>query len=289
MRSSHRRIDHLVIAVNDLDAAADFYRRLGFQVGSRNRHPWGTENRLIQFGSSFLELITVGDPDAIPPHEAGRFSFGAFVRDYLDRREGCAMFVLDSADAETDAAAFSRQGIGRFEPFYFERKGQRPDGSETHVAFTLAFAMDPKLPDASFFVCQQHCPEQFWNADLQMHPNGATDIRTVTLGTANPADHEGFLSAFTGVGARKGRSGEMTYALRSGGQLRVIAQEDTQGFLGFGVAVPDVVPVSEHLARMGIRCQQAATRMTVRAEDAFGVTISLVKQDNIGIRAGEAD
>ncbi|WP_281024020.1 VOC family protein [Microvirga flavescens] len=41
-----RRIDHLVIAVHDLDKAADFYRRLGFQVGARNRHSWGTENRL---------------------------------------------------------------------------------------------------------------------------------------------------------------------------------------------------------------------------------------------------
>ena len=41
-----RSIDHLVVAVRDLDGAARFYERLGFQVGSRNRHPWGTENRL---------------------------------------------------------------------------------------------------------------------------------------------------------------------------------------------------------------------------------------------------
>ena len=44
-----RRIDHLVVAVRDLDGAAAFYERLGFQVGARNRHPWGTENRIVQF------------------------------------------------------------------------------------------------------------------------------------------------------------------------------------------------------------------------------------------------
>ena len=44
-----RRIDHLVVAVRDLDGAGRFYERLGFQVGARNRHPWGTENRLVQF------------------------------------------------------------------------------------------------------------------------------------------------------------------------------------------------------------------------------------------------
>ena len=38
-----RPLDHLVLAVRDLDAAAAFYRALGFQVGARNRHPWGTE------------------------------------------------------------------------------------------------------------------------------------------------------------------------------------------------------------------------------------------------------
>jgi catechol 2,3-dioxygenase-like lactoylglutathione lyase family enzyme len=40
-----RAIDHLVIAARDLEAQAAFYRRLGFQVGTRNRHPWGTENQ----------------------------------------------------------------------------------------------------------------------------------------------------------------------------------------------------------------------------------------------------
>lgn len=72
--------------MRDLDAAAEFYGRLGFRVGVRNRHPWGTENRLIQLSSSFIELITVGTGAAIPDHAEGRFSFGAFVRDYLRAR-----------------------------------------------------------------------------------------------------------------------------------------------------------------------------------------------------------
>src|SRR3712207_7666441 len=90
-----RAIDHLVLAVRDLDAAGRFYGRLGFQVGARNRHPWGTENRIVQFPGSFLELITVGEGAEIEPHAPGRFGFGAFVRDYLTRREGLATLVLD--------------------------------------------------------------------------------------------------------------------------------------------------------------------------------------------------
>ena len=130
-----RRLDHLVVTVRDLDGAAGSYQRLGFQVGARNRHPWGTENRIIQFPGSFIELITVGEGADIPPHEPRRFSFGAFVREALARREGLAMLALASADARADAAAFAEAGIGDFEPFFFERKARRPDGSETRVAF----------------------------------------------------------------------------------------------------------------------------------------------------------
>jgi hypothetical protein len=131
MSGALRRIDHVVVAVRDLDAAATLYRRLGFYVGARNRHPWGAENRLIQFGTSFIELITVGpDADAILSHEPGRYVVGSFVRDYLRQREGPAMLVLDSDDARADATLFARKGIGSVEPFFFERKGRRPTAAK---------------------------------------------------------------------------------------------------------------------------------------------------------------
>jgi len=156
-----RRIDHIVVAVRSLDQAGDFYRSLGFQVGARNKHPWGTENRLIQFGSSFVELITIGESAPLsPPHEARQFSFGAFVREYLKQREGLAMLVLSSNNAERDAALFA-DSIGDFETFSFERTGGKPDGATTRVAFSLAFARDSTAPQAGFFVSQQHTPEHF--------------------------------------------------------------------------------------------------------------------------------
>ncbi|HRP79102.1 MAG TPA: VOC family protein [Aquamicrobium sp.] len=271
MPVSHRRIDHLVIAVRDLDAAAGFCERLGFQVGQRNRHPWGTENRLVQFRSSFLELITVGDdPAAIPPHGPGRFSFGAFVRDYLERREGGAMFVLDSSDAEADAAEFARLGIGRFEPFFFERKGRRPDGSETRVAFTLAFTMDPALPDTSFFVCHQHCPENFWNPEFQVHPNGAANIQDVTLDVAEPSRHAQFLSGYVGVAGEGDDRGGLVFPLREGGRLLVERRATGTGISGFTVAVPDLVGTATRLESNGVPFRRAGDCIAV---DAFGLTI----------------
>ena len=212
-----RHIDHVVVAVRELDQAADVYRRLGFQVGARNRHPWGTENRLIQFGSSFIELITAarGVPMAAP-HQERHFSFGEFVRDYLREREGIAMLVLSSGDARADASRFAEQGIGDFEPFSFARKAKRSDDSVTDVAFTLAFANDPAAPDAGFFVCQQHFPENFWNGSFQQHANSAKDIAGVTLTTADPKRHAEFLTKFTGEAAESLTNGGLKFALDRG-------------------------------------------------------------------------
>lgn len=273
MTTGARRIDHVVLAVRDLDAAAALYRRLGFQVGARNRHPWGTENHVVQLGSSFLELITVAEPGLIPSHGPRRFSFGRFVADHLERREGLAMLVLDSADAAADAAAFRRAGLADLEPFSFERTGRTADGTATRVAFTLAFASDDRLPDAAFFTCQQHVPEAFWSPALQRHANGATDVTEVVLEVADPADHTDLLTAFTGAASSDGRR----YALAAGGTLRLARTTGTEHLTGFAVAVPTLDPVLRVLRADGVRHERSDDRVAVGPDECFGVQVELVR------------
>lgn len=281
-----RGIDHLVVAVRDLDEAGRFYERLGFQVGARNRHPWGTENRLIQFPGSFIELLTVGDGADIPPQQERHFSFGAFVRDHLARREGLAMMVLDSSDAAADSAAFAEAGIGDFEPFFFERRGHRPDGSETRVAFTLAFAEDGEAPHAAFFVCQHHHPENFWNERFQRHPNRAKALAAVTLASPRPAAHARFLTGFTGVPPQRPDGDDLSFAL-SRGRVDVItpddaaeiygsveAELDTAAFVAFSVVLDDMRAQTMLLQAAGIPFQAIGSRAIVPASAAFGVTVA---------------
>jgi len=192
-------LDHIVHAVRDLDAAAEFYGRAGFTVGSRNRHPWGTHNYIVQFPGVFIELLGVGEPDLITAATPGTFSFAGFTSDFLARDQGLAMLVLEGRGAAADAAAFSAAGIGAFDVFDFERQAKRPDGSTVKVAFSLAFAADPKAPDAGYFTCQQHYPENFWNPAFQLHPNGVSGIAEVIMVSEKPEDHAYFLGAFSGV------------------------------------------------------------------------------------------
>lgn len=283
---SPRGLDHLVIGVRDLHSAGLFYEKLGFRVGARNRHPWGTENRIVQFPGSFLELIAVTEEAAIPPHAERRFSFGAFVRDALaGQGEGLSMLVLESTDAKADAAAFKAAGIGDYNPFFFERRASRPDGSEVRVAFELAFAADSRAPECGFFVCQQLEPQNFWNPEFQRHANGATALSSVVMLAEDPAAHRAFLTAFSG-GAEVLEGNEDYVLALPRGRIDVLDPEAAQGayhvepdttparFLGFCVSVPDLDAVAERLSEAEIPFQAGEARLFVPAEAAFGCMIA---------------
>ncbi len=207
----NRGIDHLVLCAHDLDAARDWYARLGFTLTPKAEHPFGTANSLIQFDGAFLELLTVNDASRIVEPEDRGFSFGAFNRDYLEGGEGFSMLVFEGFDARSDQEEFAEKGLSDLEPFDFERKAKLPDGAEVTVGFSLAFVTHPDMERAVFFTCQQHAPEYFWKRDFQVHDNGALGIRDVTLVAQHPVDLFGFFAGLQ----------DATSVFKSGEDLRI--------------------------------------------------------------------
>lgn len=279
-------IDHIVHVVRDLDAAGDFYRRLGFTVGARNIHPWGTHNRIVQFKTSFIELLEIGEPAKIPPHGERAFSFGAFNRDFVAASEGLSMLILKSTDARADAHSFETARITGFEVFDFGREAKKPDGSTVKVAFSLAFARDPASPDLGFAVCQQHFPENFWNPAFQLHANGATGLPGVVLVADNPSDHHVFLKGFTGVSDLHSSSlgikattahGEIEIiepvAFRD--QFGVTAEVSGEGMTlsAMRFAVNDAVKAEGIFRDAGVKVERHIGRLVIRPDLAYGATL----------------
>jgi hypothetical protein len=245
-----RGLDHIVHAVRDLDAAADRYRRMGFMVGARNRHAWGTHNHLVQFPGFFIELLTVAEPDKLTG-EGFPTLFGDFNRKFLTDHEGLSFMLLESEDVPTDAAQFRSAGFARSDALTFERAGKGPDGSTVTVGFSLAFARDPGAPAIGFAVCRQHNPQLFWNPALQQHANGASGIAGAVLVAENPTDHHIFLTAFSGVRELHAGSGVLT-APTPRGDIRIMDRAAFQ--TRFGLEPPDT----------SSGAQFAAVRFTVR-------------------------
>src|SRR6478736_7744923 len=100
-----RGLDHIVHAVRDLDAAAALYRGLGFTVGARNKHPWGTHNHIVQFPGFFIELLTLAEPEKLGS-DGFSVLFGAYNRDFLKADEGFSLLILESRDAVADEKEF---------------------------------------------------------------------------------------------------------------------------------------------------------------------------------------
>jgi len=230
-----RGLDHIVHAVRDLDAAAALYRSLGFTVGARNRHPWGTHNHIVQFPGFFIELLTLAEPDKLGDDGFSTL-FGRYTGDFLKRQEGLSLLILESKDARADEADFRAAGIAGSRVMRFEREGRRPDGSAVKVAFSLAFAEDRLAPDIHFATCQEHYPENFWNAAFQKHANSVIGIAGAVVVAAQPERHIDFLQSFAGSVAQRLANGFALATPRS-----VIDLMTPQAFLArFDVEPPDV-------------------------------------------------
>ena len=73
------QIDHILIRVDDIDAAAAaFDADHGLCSVAGGRHPgWGTANRIVPLGSLYLELVAVDDDHAASANPFGRWLAGA--------------------------------------------------------------------------------------------------------------------------------------------------------------------------------------------------------------------
>lgn len=228
-------IDHLVLCGSSLEAMREAYARLGFTLTPPARHPFGTQNSLVQLDRLFLELLSLADVAKIPEHAAERFSFAAFNRDFLESQEGFSMLVLDSEDARADVAAYRKLGLRTYDPFDFSRRARLPGGEDVVVGFSLAFVSSPDMPLCGSFCCQQHAPEHFWQESYQRHENGARTVLEVVLVAAEPQRLKGFLERFSGVAALSGD--RLRFRTRRGD----IAVETPKSFEKiYGLAAPDL-------------------------------------------------
>ncbi|MDR3373455.1 MAG: VOC family protein [Ancalomicrobiaceae bacterium] len=283
-----RGIDHLVVAVSDLDAGRNVWQALGFTLTPRAEHPWGTANHLAQLDHAFIEVLGLADAAKIKPSGRNTFSFGAFNRDYLKKRQGASMLVLESHDADADIADFAAAGLDTFHRFDFERLAGQPGGEQERVAFSLAFTRAGGVKNAGFFTCQQHEPDHFWHAEWQRHANSTVGIDEITLVAPDPADYHIFLSRFTGVREIHASSFGISIATPRGRvaivtppAFRYLYGEDslpdapkTLEIRGVTFAVADFGQAASSLVAGGLKVADRLDRLTVGPEAALGLAVA---------------
>lgn len=173
-------LDHLVVAVRDLDAAARQWAALGFTLSPRGLHSahLGTGNHTMMFGEDYVELLGVVAPQ--PHNEA--------LRAFLVQREGLERAAFTTTDAAAGAAALRARGLAAVGPLDFGRPVPLPDGGMTEARFSVfQWPPDEAPGGVRIFACQHHTREAVWLPSLQAHANGVTGIKRVLVATSAPA------------------------------------------------------------------------------------------------------
>ena len=189
-------LDHVVIAVTDLDRAASEWAAQGFTLSPRGVHSahMGTINHTLMLGPDYLELLAVAQAT-----DANRATRG-----FLERRgEGIERVAMRSLDAGADADALRARGIAATGPVDFSRPVTLADGSQTEASFSVFYwPDDARIADMRLFACQHHTPAAVWVPALQRHPNGATRILRIEQYVNDPTSDANRLGGLLGLRPR---------------------------------------------------------------------------------------
>ncbi|MDX6681988.1 MAG: hypothetical protein QOG94_2027 [Solirubrobacteraceae bacterium] len=145
------RIDHVIYATSDLDAAARrVEQQLGLEAVAGGRHDGiGTHNRIVPLGGGYLELLAVADAQEAASSELGS-ALLARIEDAREGLMGWAVFVDDvhavSSRLGTSLLTVTRQGLSAYLtglreslrepclPFFIARDaGIRDAGDRAHL------------------------------------------------------------------------------------------------------------------------------------------------------------
>jgi catechol 2,3-dioxygenase-like lactoylglutathione lyase family enzyme len=265
-------LDHLVVAVRDLDAAKAAYERLGFTVSPPSTQPFGTSNRLVVFDTNFLELQAITDPNAKEPTPTAQF-----IQSRLRTREGAWGIGLTSLDIREDYAALKKRGAEPFEPFPFERRVTLPDGSEGTVSATFTGWFPERTEFTRLFYAQQLRPQYIWAPGWQRHANGATSLRGLTIVAEKPDDYQSYFEAMILGGTVKSEEGHLVVTTPSG-SIEIIPPADYAKRYEFAAIKPSGVLPHVAAARIAVAIPAATRAYLVSRKIRFveGASGSLV-------------
>jgi glyoxalase-like protein len=201
-------IDHAVIMVKNLDAAASSWKRLGFTVSPRGTHSahMGTGNHTIMLDPDYFELLGVLAPTEL----------NAPARAFLEKREGIERVAFTAVDSAAGAEEIRARGYPPIGPTDFERPVTMPNGTLSAARFrTFQWPVEEAPGGMRIFACQHKTRETVWIPELMRHANGARRLRQVLLVTPEPAKEAAHLSRMIDRGSRAEADGAI--AVPSGG------------------------------------------------------------------------
>lgn len=276
-------LDHLLTYVQDLDAAARAYERLGFRLTpTSDITTMGIANRLIPMrprtpgAANFIELMAVRDTGRLP--EA--------MRPILSGHQGIKSMVMMSRDIAGAQARLAERGYPFAPPAHISREWVIPGEGSVWPEFDVMLPIPAPL---AFNVCQYHNVELYLREEWLEHPNGAQHMLACLAVSTEPSATIGYFAALFGRQAREGADGG--HAVSPGATDLVVydaqAFEQRYGFApepgadarfaGYRVAVRSLAKLHALLDGNQVAHQNAHDRILVGPDAACGNLLEFVE------------
>jgi len=168
-------IDHVVVAVHDLDRARDAWQRMGFTVTPRGFHSLGSQNHCVMFGSDYVELLSL--PRAHPAMQ--------YYADFLAHGDGLAAVALATDDAHAAQAELVAAGIAAEAALDFSRPVALPGGT-SNARFRIVQLPPAQTPGCRTFLCEHFTRDLVWRTEYKHHALGATGLAAVAMVVEDP-------------------------------------------------------------------------------------------------------
>lgn len=245
-------LDHVVIDVREhMDAAAETFGRLGFDLTPRGKHSLGSINHLAIFADNYLELLG---------YEPGAASARPELLAYPRGMNG---LVFRSEDAAGLYSALSAAGQPAQNPQAFTRPLELSDGTRSEASFRVVRLMADAIPGLRAYFCHHLTPELVWRDEWRTHPNGANAIDRLVLAADPVAGAASVLERIFGPRLQWRGGDQATLPLRNA-RIEFVTPAALRE--SYGSAAPDPAGRANYLAVLTLKTASFARTKEALAE-----------------------
>jgi Glyoxalase-like domain len=273
-------LDHVVVnARDDMDRAADVYRRLGFTLTERGYHSLGSMNHLAMFGTDYLELIAVPKGAS-----SGRL-------DLLDYAFGLNGVVFGSEDSAATYRALQQAGVPVEVPLEFTRP-VKVDDRTRDARFRTVRMKAGVVRYGRVYYCHHFTRDLVWRDEWRHHANGSVAVARATIVEPDPAKGAKLYADMFGANAVRQIEGGRAVIVGNS-RLDILTAEELGAQVGTD-AMPDAAGRPAYMAGLAFRTTSLARtaaalrqgslplverggRLIVAARDAVNAVIEFVE------------
>ncbi len=279
-----RNLDHVVLPVPNLDITRERFTQLGFTVAPDARHSFGSENACIFFeNGTFIELLAIGHRETV---EANMTKGNNFLRRDAAYRfrhgdDGFSCVVFGEPDPKKVRKQFKKAGYETGKIVVVKRPG---------VKVHIAFIIDPRAPDCSFFMCERPDGPPKFADEMTKHENGALRISRVTMHEHLPEDFQYYIQTASEQREVRSHSFGMDMTLpnatlttlnddgmRANYGVKNLPEERGLRAMAFDVEVQSLENTKKTLVKNKVDSKMIGKRLVVKPSTGQGAVLAFVE------------